>query len=155
MSDLAPVLGILSVFGSLSFLVWVVVDGLRRKQQLKVLSDFHNKLLDRIANGRELAEFMDSPGGTKFIESISTERIHPAQRVLRAVQIGIVLCSAGIGSRVIGWQSSIVAREAAEGFAVLGIMLLSVGIGYLVSAGAAFGLGRTLGVYTAASEQSR
>jgi hypothetical protein len=66
-----------------------------------------------------------------------------------------VLCSAGIGSRVIGWQSSIVAREAAEGFAVLGIMLLSVGIGYLVSAGAAFGLGRTLGVYSAAPEQSR
>jgi len=155
MSDLAPVLGILSVFGSLSFLVWVIVDGLRRKQQLKVLSDFHNKLLDRIANGRELAEFMDSPGGTKFIESISTERIHPAQRVLRAVQIGIVLCSAGIGSRVIGWQGSIIEREAAEGFAVLGIMLLSVGIGYLVSAGAAFGLGRTLGVYSAASENTR
>ena len=155
MSDLAPVLGILSVFGSLSFLTWVIVDGLRRKQQLKVLSDFHNKLLDRIANGRELAEFMDSPGGTKFIESISTERNHPAQRVLRAVQIGIVLCSAGIGSRFIGWQSSVIERDAAEGFTVLGIMLLSVGIGYLVSAGASFGLGRTLGVYGPAGDTTR
>ncbi len=147
MGDLAPVLGILSVFGSLSFLVWVVVDGLRRKQQLRVLSDFHNKLLDRISNGKELAEFMDSPGGARFVESISTERTHPAQRVIRAVQIGIVLCAAGIGCRTIAVQHTVVAREASEGFVVLGILLLSVGIGYLVSAAAAFGLGRALGVY--------
>lgn len=152
MSDLTPVLAILTVFGSLSFLTWVIVDGLRRKQQLRVMAEFHNKLLDRISNGRELAEFIDSPGGTKFIDSISTERSHPAQRVLRAVQIGIVLCAAGIGCRVVGWQSTIVAREAAEGFVVLGIMLLSVGIGYLVSAAAAFALGRGLGVYAASGE---
>lgn len=155
MSDLTPVLGILSVFGSLSFLTWVIVDGLRRKQQLRMMADFHNKLLDRINNGKELAEFMDSPGGTKFIDSISTERTHPAQRVLRAVQIGIVLCAAGIGCRVVGWQSTIVQREASEGFVVLGILLLSIGIGYLVSAAAAFGLGRTLGVYTSGSETAR
>jgi hypothetical protein len=147
MGDLTPVLVVLSVFGSLSFLTWVIVDALRRKAQLRVMSEFHNKLLDRINNGKELAEFMDSPGGTKFVESISTERAHPAQRVLRAVQIGIVLSAAGIGCRVVGWQSTIVAREAAEGFVVLGILLLSVGIGYLVSAAASFGLGRSLGVY--------
>ncbi len=48
---------------------------------------------------------------------------------------------------MVGWQSTIVAREAAEGFVILGILLLSVGIGYLVSAAASFGLGRSLGVY--------
>jgi hypothetical protein len=152
MEELVPVLAILAVFGSLSFLTWVVVDGLRRKAQLRHMVDFHNKLLDRITNGKELAEFMDSPGGTRFIESVSTERTHPAQRVLRAVQIGIVLCAAGIGCRVVGWQSTIVARDAAEGFVVLGILLLSVGIGYLVSAAASFGLGRSLGVYAAPGE---
>lgn len=155
MDDLIPILGILSVFGSTSFLAWIIVDGLRRKAQLRVMSDFHNKLLDRISNGKELADFMDSPGGTRFIDSISTERTHPAQRILRAVQIGIVLCSAGIGCRVVGWQSTIVAREAAEGFVVLGILLLSVGIGYLVSAAASFGLGRSLGVYAAPGDTAR
>jgi hypothetical protein len=155
MGDLAPVLGILSTFGSLSFLVWVVVDGLRRKQQLRVMADFHNKLLDRINNGKELSDFMDSPGGVKFIDSISTERTHPAQRILRAVQIGIVLCAAGMGCRVISFQSSLIERDATEGFAILGILLLSVGIGYLVSAAAAFGLGRALGVYGPASEPVR
>jgi len=154
MRDLTPVLAVLSVFGSLSFLTWVIVDGLRRKAQLRVMAEFHNKLLDRINNGSELAQFMDSPGGTKFIESISTERSHPALRVMRAVQIGIVLCAAGIGCRVVGWQT-FMEREAAEGFVVLGIMLLSIGIGYLVSAAASFGLGRSLGVYPSAGETVR
>lgn len=155
MSDLTPVFGILSVFGSLSFLTWVIVDGLRRKHQLRVMAEFHAKLLEKITDGKELAEFMDSPGGNKFIDSISTERTHPAQRILRAVQVGIVLCAAGIGCRVVGWQSTIVAREAQEGFVVLGILLLSVGIGYLVSAAASFGLGRSLGVYDPVGQASR
>lgn len=155
MVEMIPVIAILTVFGSVSFLTWVIVDALRRKGQLRVMSEFHNKLLDRISNGKELAEFMDSPGGTKFIESISTERIHPAHRILRAVQIGIVLCAAGIGCRVVGWQGTLIEREAAEGFVILGIMLLSIGIGYLVSAGATFGLGRSLGVYSTAGESTR
>jgi len=155
MGDITPVLAILTVFGSFSFLAWVVVDGLRRKQQLHVMAEFHNKLLDRINNGKELADFMDSPGGTKFIDSISTERTHPAQRVLRAVQVGIVLCAAGIGCRVVGWQTTVVERDAAEGFVILGILLLSIGLGYLVSAAASFGLGRTLGVYASGNETAR
>src|SRR6478735_10254592 len=134
MTEIIPLVAILTVFGMVSFVTWVIVDALRRKQQLRVMSEFHNKLLDRINNGKELADFMDSPGGTKFVDSISTERVHPAQRVLRAVQIGIVLCAAGIGCRVVGWQSTLLERDAAEGFVILGIMLLSIGIGYLVSA---------------------
>ena len=155
MVEMIPVIAILTVFGSVSFLTWVIVDAIRRKGQLRVMSEFHNKLLDRINNGKELAEFMDSPGGTKFVESISTERVHPAHRILRAVQIGIVLCAAGIGCRVVGWQSTIIEREAAEGFVILGIMLLSIGIGYLVSAAAAFGLGRSLGVYSTSGDSAR
>ena len=155
MVEIIPVIAILTVFGMVSFLGWVIADGLRRKGQLRVMSEFHNKLLDRINNGKELAEFMDSPGGTKFVESISTERVHPAHRILRAVQIGIVLCAAGIGCRVVGWQSTLIEREATEGFVILGIMLLSIGIGYLVSAAAAFGLGRSLGVYSTSGDSAR
>ena len=153
MDDLVPVLIVGSVFGALSFFTWVIVDGLRRKQQLRVLADFHNKLLERISDGKELAEFMDSPGGLRLVDSISTERTHPAQRVLRAVQIGIVLCAAGIGCRVVGWQANL-DPEGVQGFIILGILLLSVGIGYLVSAAAAFGLGQVLGVYAGTAHES-
>ena len=146
MDVLVPVLIVATVFGTISFLAWVIVDAIRRKRELAVTSDFHGKLLERMTNARELAEFMDSPGGTKFIDTITVERAHPGQRILRAVQIGIVLCSAGIGCRMISWQT-LLEPEGAEGFMILGILLLSIGIGYLVSAAASFVLARTLGLY--------
>lgn len=147
--DLTPVLIIGTIFGGTSLLAWVFVDALRRKRQLQVLGEFHGKLLDRVGNGRELAEFMDSPGGSKFLDSITVERTHPAHRVLRAVQVGIVLTAAGIGCRVASWQTGILASEGAEGFSILGILLISLGLGYLVSAAAAFVLSRSLGLYDA------
>jgi hypothetical protein len=150
MDDLVPVLIVATVFGTMSFLAWVIVDALRSKRELAVTSSFHGKLLERMTNARELAEFMDSPGGTKFIDSITVERAHPGQRILRAVQIGIVLCSAGIGCRMIGGKT-LLEPEGAEGFMILGILLLSIGIGYLVSAGASFVLSRSLGLYDSAS----
>lgn len=147
--DLTPVLVLGVIFGGTSLLAWVFVDALRRKRQLQVLGEFHGKLLDRVGNGRELAEFMDSPGGSRFLDAITVERAHPGHRVLRAVQVGIVLTAAGIGCRVASWQSGILAREGVEGFGLLGILLISIGIGYLASAAAVFVLSRSLGLHDA------
>lgn len=146
--DLTSVVALISVFGSLSFLVWVITDGLRRRRQLQVVSAFHNKLLERMQTPRELGEFLDSPGGARFMDSIAMERTHPAHRIIRATQVGVVLGAAGIGCRWIGAQP-VLAREASEGFVVLGILLLSIGLGYLVSAAVSYGLSRSLGLFAA------
>lgn len=146
--DLTAVVALIAVFGSFSFLVWVVTDGIRRRRQLQVAADFHGKLLEKMQSPRELSDFLESPGGARFIDSIAMERTHPAHRILRATQVGIVLGAAGIGCRLVGAQA-LVAREAAEGFVVLGILLMSVGVGYLISAGVSYGLSRTLGLFGA------
>lgn len=146
--DLTSVVAITSVFGTLSFLAWVITDGLRRRRQLQVVSEFHNKLVDKMQTSRELSDFLDSPGGSKFIDSIAMERSHPAHRIIRAAQVGVVVGAAGIGCRLIGAQN-LIAPEAAEGFVVLGILLLSIGVGYLVSAAVSYGLSRSLGLFDA------
>lgn len=147
--DVTSIVALLSVFGSLSFLVWVITDGLRRRRQLQVAADFHAKLLERMHTPKELGEFLDSPGGSKFMDSIAMERTHPAHRILRATQVGIVLCAAGVGCRLVASQAGPLVRESAEGFAVLGIMLLSIGVGYLITAAVSFFLSRTLGLFDA------
>lgn len=144
--DLTSIVALLSVFGSFSFLVWVVTDGIRRRRQLQVVSDFHNKLLERMQTPKELSEFLDSPGGSRFMDSIAMERSHPAHRIMRAAQVGVVLCAAGIGCRLIGAQT-LIADKASEGFLVIGILLLSVGLGYLVSAGVSYGLSKSFGLF--------
>jgi hypothetical protein len=151
--DLTSVVALISVFGSLSFLVWVITDGVRRRRQLQVVSEFHNKLLERMHTPKELSEFLDSPGGAKFMDSIAMERTHPAHRIMRATQVGIVLGAAGIGCRLVGAQT-LVDREASEGFLVLGIILLCVGLGYIVSAAVSYGLSRSLGLFEAETASS-
>lgn len=143
--DLTAIVAISAVFGSGSFLVWVIVDGFRRRRQLQVVSEFHNKLLDRMQTPQELSSFLESPGGARFIDSIAMERTHPALRVLRATSVGIVLTAAGIGCRWVATRGFIV-QDAAEGFAVIGILLISVGLGYLVSAAVSYVLSRSLGL---------
>ncbi len=146
--DLTSIVAITSVFGTLSFLVWVITDGLRRRRQLQVVSDFHNKLVEKMQTPKELSDFLDSPGGAKFMDSIAMERSHPAHRILRATQVGIVLGAAGVGCRLVGAQN-LIAAEATEGFVVLGILLMSIGVGYLVSAAVSYGLSRSLGLFDA------
>jgi len=152
--DLTSIVAIISVFGSFSFLAWVITDAIRRRRQLQVAADFHSKLLDKMQSPRELSEFLDSPGGSRFIDSVAMERSHPAHRILRAVQVGVVLLAAGIGCRLIGTQQ-LLHPEAIEGFTVLGIMLMSVGLGYLFSAGLSYGLSRSFGLFDDSSREAR
>lgn len=152
--DLTAIVAIVAVFGSFSFLAWVVTDAIRRRRQLQVAADFHSKLLDKMQSPRELSDFLDSPGGSRFIHSISMERSHPAHRVLRATQVGVVLVAAGIGCRLVAAQQ-VLHRDAVEGFTVLGILLLSIGIGYLFSAGLSYGLSRSFGLFNDTSSEVR
>ena len=37
-------------FGMLGFVVWVVVNGWQRRQQVKVMTDFNSRLFDRLGS---------------------------------------------------------------------------------------------------------
>jgi hypothetical protein len=41
-------------------MVYVIVDSFRRRQQLRVMGEFHNKLLDRVGTAGELVEFFST-----------------------------------------------------------------------------------------------
>ena len=68
----------------------MVVDGNRRKERLKVFTEFHSKLIDRMGSSGEFASFLQSDGGKRFLESLSVEKGHPANRIMTAVQTGLV-----------------------------------------------------------------
>ena len=67
----------------------------------------------------------------------------PRERILRAVQTGIVLSSVGGGCLLL---SNIFQHEASDVFTVAGVILLSLGVGFLLASGAAYGLSKRLGV---------
>lgn len=139
----------LSIFGSGTFVVWTLVNGWLRRSHLKASMDFNLRLLDRIGSIKEFNEFLQTEGGTKFMSSLTTSVTakpisSPSGRILLASQIGVVLSALGIG--LLSLQSTLANTGEAVGFLITGVIALSIGLGFLVSAGVSFWLARTMNV---------
>jgi hypothetical protein len=150
MREMIPILLGLGFFGMIAWIVFVVVDGNRRKERLKVFTDFHSKLIDRMGSSSEFATFLQSDGGRRFLESLSVEKGHPANRIMTAVQTGLVLAALGVGFILAGeWGVNAVAIRNewdVNGFRIAGIIFTSTGIGFLFSSVASYVLAKSLGV---------
>ena len=138
-------------FLMVAFCVSVLVNAWQRHTRMKLMREVNNKLLDRIGSVKDFNEFLQTEGGTRFIDSLTVERVttRPLDGILRAVQIGIVLLSLGLGFLVLGTYFA--ARYGASGddfevLTVIGVIAGSLGLGFLVSAGASFRLAKSLGV---------
>jgi hypothetical protein len=154
MVEMIPILLGLGFFGMIAWIVYVVVDGNRRKERLKVFTDFHTKLIERMGSSTEFAAFLQSDGGRRFLESLSVEKGHPANRIMTAVQAGLVLAALGVGFFVAGSNVAVNYNRVSEwdvnGFRVAGSLFFSLGIGFLLSAVSSFMLAKSLGVLKAA-----
>jgi hypothetical protein len=148
--------------GFAAFLVFLVVTGVivwfirmivatRRWNRLsKVQFDVHNKLLDRFTSNEDLLAYVQTPSGKRFLESAPIPLQDeppsisaPFSRILWSVQAGIVLATAGGG---LLYVSSRFLDEPAQFFMVVGVLTLALGAGFIVSAIAAYGLSRKLGL---------
>jgi hypothetical protein len=138
------------LFIMLGFIVWVVVNGFQRRLHLKLATDFNSRLLERIGSVKDFSDFLQTEGGTKFLDSLTVERAaaHPQNGILRAVQIGIVLLMLGVGLLGLAWYFT--ARSTNfddyEGLTITGVIALSLGVGFVLSSAASYRLARTLGV---------
>ncbi|MBM3819431.1 MAG: hypothetical protein FJW14_10520 [Acidimicrobiia bacterium] len=148
----------ISAFIATAWVIQVVVDGFRRRQQIRLTTEFHGKLLDRIGSAKEFGEFLNTSGGARFLDSMTVEREGggaPA-RILQALQAGLVMLTLGIGVFVlIGTTDLMIGDNPGEndeaGFAVLATITTSIGVGLLLSAGASYGLSKRLGLVDGAS----
>lgn len=133
--------------------VWVIrmIVTLRRWNKLsKVQYDVHSKLLERFTTNEDLLAYMQTPSGRRFLESAPIRlpdeprsMTAPFSRILWSVQAGIVLVLTGIG---LLYVSGTFIDEPAQFFMVIGVVTLSLGGGFIVSAIAAYGLSRKLGL---------
>ena len=95
----APMIMGLGLFAMIAFITHAIVDGRRRREQIKVMTEFHNRLLDKIGSAKDLSEFLDSDGGSRFLDTMAVDRAKPdaRQRLLSSLQYGLVLTALGAG----------------------------------------------------------
>jgi hypothetical protein len=154
-----------NMFGALMFLIGFalvvitlatgiksVIEHRRWLRLSKIQTDAHSKLLDRLTSNEDLLAYMQSPAGRQFLEatpvplaaqpkpSISA----PVNRILWSVQAGIVLALAGVG---LWYSRSFVVEEMTQPLAVMGLLNIFLGIGFVLSSFVAYGLSRMLGLF--------
>jgi hypothetical protein len=135
-----------SLFFMVGFVVYVIVDGYRRRQQVKVFTDVHSKLLDRLGSAKEFAEFFTSDAGSRFLESLSSsEGGAPQVRILRSMQAGFVLLALGVGFFMLLGERTF-SIEAADGLTVMATAATAIGAALLVSTGMSYVLSKRMGL---------
>jgi hypothetical protein len=131
------------IFATLGFVVWVAFNGWQRRSQVKLLTEFNSRLLERIGSVRDFSEFLQTEGGAKFMDRVTAGGTPPDIRmaILRSVQTGLVLFALGVGLLVLAriFRGGFPV-EHPEVFTITGVIALSLGIGFFLSGGAAYRL---------------
>src|SRR5262245_587897 len=144
----------LTVFTTIvCFLVWVVrsvISYRSWKHVVKIQTEAHTKIFDRLGSNEELMSYIQSPLAQRFLTSTSTAVEFaprtvgaPIGRILWTVQAGTVITIGGIGLFV---ASGLVIEEVAQVLHVISILAIAIGVGFVASALVAYGLSHRLGL---------
>ena len=143
----------------ITWLIRTLVDYRRWSRLAKVQTDVHTKLLDRFTANEDLLAYIQSPAGSKFLESspIKLDAAPrsmgaPLGRIMWSLQGGLVLMAGGMGLQVVSWR---VRHEAAQPLYALGILALALGAGFVISAIISYVISRRLGLIEPAGPASR
>jgi len=137
-----PMVVSVGLFALVAWIVFVIADGRRRREQLKVTSEFHTKILEKMGSTAEFGAFLETDGGRRFMKSLTVEGPSAKTRMLGATQTGIVCTSIGVAMLILGG----IFYYLRDGLWVMGGIITACGIGFIVSTVASYRLSKTLGL---------
>ena len=158
LNDLAALAGFALGIGLLVWLIRTLVDYRRWNRLAKVQTDFHTKILDRFAANNDLLAYIQSPAGSRFLQSTpimldaAPRSIGaPLARILWSVQGGIVLMAGGFGLEAVSGR---VEYNAAQPLHALGVLGIALGLGFVASAIISFVISQRLGLFEPARAET-
>ena len=146
-------IGVMFGLATFAWLIRSAIEHRRWLRAMKIQTDAHTKIVDRLASNEDLLAYMQSSAGQRFLTSspmapASMEQLAqpmgaPFNRILWSVQAGVVLTTAGAG---LWLAKNGVIDEAGQVMQVIAILTMALGIGFVLSALASYALSRQLGL---------
>ena len=141
---------VLSVF-ALGWLIRTIIEQKRWNKLSKTQAEVHNKILDRFGSSDEVLAYVKSPAGTKFLESApivlhvetSPAQSAPGSRIIRSVQIGVIVAAAALGLLLVSLRFK---GETSEALFAMGGIAFFLGAGFIASALVSIVLSRRFGL---------
>ncbi len=136
--------------GALLWIVRVLLENRSWARIIKIQTELYNKMLDKFSTSEQLLAYLGSEAGKRFFESAPIPasfdpKSHigiPLGRVLVPLQFGMVMTLVGVGFFYL--RSRL--EDAATPLLVLGTIALTLGIGFIISAGLSWALARHFGL---------
>jgi hypothetical protein len=139
-----PVNELVMFIGMFLFWGWVVYIILEWRK-LKHKNQLQNKIIDKLNSVPELNEFLQTKGGSRFLNFLTIEGFNPKERLLSSISKGVLLLMLGIAFIVISPLFSTVTEDARI-FMAIGIVFIALGIGFLVSSFISYLLSKKWGI---------
>jgi len=150
---IGPLAAFLAFACFLCALVWIIrqiLENRRWGRMFKLQSEVHGRLIDKFSTTQELAAYMSTEAGKRFLEAAPISAgIEPDQRmpnavarVLTPLQIGIVLVLLGIGLFLLRHASP----DTELPMLIFGTVALMPGLGFIISAAVTWVLAARLGL---------
>jgi hypothetical protein len=138
-----------ALFVTCSFVLWTIFSTIRRYKIARLQADIQAKLVDKFGTTQDLIAYAGTETGKDFLRSLSLEQRSPYDRIIGAVQAGIVSFFFGVAlfflrNRVPGGEQVLL---------VLGTMFGTLGIGFVLAAAASYSLSKSFGLLNRASAQ--
>ncbi len=151
--DVVPLLAFVAFMVFAVWMIRMVVESRRWTRTFKQQSEVHTRLIDKFSSNQELAAYMETEAGRRFLEAApipvnleERQRVPNAvARVLTPLQIGTVMILLGSGFLLLRHASA----EMDVPMLVLGTLVLMPGIGFILSAGITWILAARLGLMPA------
>ncbi len=150
MAYMVPIILVPGFFIAVVLAIRLVVTNRRRIQIATLHAELHRHLLEKFGSASEALQYLQSDAGKSVLDAASVEQANPFGRVLGSVQAGLITLGAGIAMLIS--QRVIRDGDAADGFYVMGMLGLMIGIGFLVSAAVAYVLIRRWGLVSRPSQ---
>jgi hypothetical protein len=128
-----------------------ILEHRRWMHAMKIQTDTHTKLVDRLASNDELMAYINSPVAQRFLSStpvsVESDRLGnvaaPVSRILTSMQIGVVATCGGTGLWI---AKARVIEEVAQPLHVIAVLAIALGIGFVISALLSYGLSEQMGL---------
>lgn len=146
MDDLAPVLGVIGVFGFITWFLRFVITAFREHKVARMQADLQNRLLEKFNTTDELVTYLTSGAGEKLVQPLRLREEEPRSpygRILGAVQVGVILICGGVACLFLDGRLPF---DEERGFLLLGTVGTALGAGFLISGAVAYVLSRSWGL---------
>jgi hypothetical protein len=150
MGGIAVFLGLGGFLAVVAWLVRAIIQHRRWLKSSQVQADIHTKLMERMTTNEELLAYVQSPAGRRFLEAApirpepETTTSAPVSSIMWSMMAGIVLSTLGAGFRIAGNYAG---DDGQKAFAVVGMIILSLGVGFMFASLMAYVLSSRLGLF--------